>query len=134
MASFIHMRESKKFLQNPQASYMILQTLDVLDFSVVHLSTFERSSKKYMYKLWNSTSERKSQWSKIYPITKASELLETKFHPNISKSNMNWSEEAKKTVVIMPFLGGAMGAGHSELGNRFQYLKLCFWSFYEVSK
>ena len=24
-----------------------------------------------------------------------------------------------------------MGAGHSELGNRFEYLKACFWSFYE---
>ena len=27
--------------------------------------------------------------------------------------------------------GGAMGAGHSELGNRFEYLRACFWSFYE---
>jgi hypothetical protein len=24
-----------------------------------------------------------------------------------------------------------MGAGHSELGNRFEYLRACFWSFYE---
>lgn len=24
-----------------------------------------------------------------------------------------------------------MGAGHSELGNRFEYLKACFWSLYE---
>ena len=24
-----------------------------------------------------------------------------------------------------------MGAGHSELGNRFVYLKACFWSLYE---
>lgn len=32
----------------------------------------------------------------------------------------------------MPFLGGLMGAGHSELGNRFEYLKACFWSIYEV--
>jgi hypothetical protein len=24
-----------------------------------------------------------------------------------------------------------MGAGHSKLGNRFEYLKTCFWSFYE---
>jgi hypothetical protein len=29
------------------------------------------------------------------------------------------------------YSGGAMGAGHSELGNRFVYLKACFWSFYE---
>ena len=40
--------------------------------------------------------------------------------------------EAKRTIVVMPFLGGAMGAGHSELGNRFEYLKACFWSLYEV--
>jgi hypothetical protein len=38
---------------------------------------------------------------------------------------------ASRTLVVMPFLGGAMGAGHSELGNRFHYLRACFWSFYE---
>lgn len=37
------------------------------------------------------------------------------------------------TVAVMPFLGGAMGAGHSELGNRFHYLRACFWSVYQVS-
>jgi hypothetical protein len=30
----------------------------------------------------------------------------------------------------MPFLGMDMGAGHSELSNRFHYLAACFWSFY----
>jgi len=30
-----------------------------------------------------------------------------------------------RTVVVMPFLGGAMGAGHSELGNRFEYVCVC---------
>lgn len=54
---------------------------------------------------------------------------------NNPKKNGNikvkYSKEASRTLVVMPFLGGAMGAGHSELGNRFEYLKACFWSFYE---
>lgn len=45
--------------------------------------------------------------------------------------NIRYSKEAQRTVVVMPFLGGAMGAGHSELGNRFVYLQTCFWSLYE---
>lgn len=34
-------------------------------------------------------------------------------------------------MVVALNIGGAMGAGHSELGNRFEYLKACFWSLYE---
>eukprot|EP00595_Chromulina_sp_UTEXLB2642_P002832 CAMPEP_0196761926 /NCGR_PEP_ID=MMETSP1095-20130614/1244_1 /TAXON_ID=96789 ORGANISM="Chromulina nebulosa, Strain UTEXLB2642" /NCGR_SAMPLE_ID=MMETSP1095 /ASSEMBLY_ACC=CAM_ASM_000446 /LENGTH=241 /DNA_ID=CAMNT_0042112035 /DNA_START=607 /DNA_END=1329 /DNA_ORIENTATION=+ len=131
MASFIHMRESNNFYINPKGEGMIIQTLDVLDFSVIHLSTFERSSKKYRHRLWQSKADIKSQWSKIDPVEKAASILNEKFNPNITKRFPNWTNEAKKTVVVMPFLGGAMGAGHSELGNRFEYLKACFWSFYE---
>jgi len=131
MASFIHMRESNNFYINPDGKGMVMQSLDVLDFSVIHLSTFERSSKKYMMRLWNTRQERAQLWSRIDPIKEAVELLESKVNPIKSKQKITYSEDAKKTVVIMPFLGGAMGAGHSELGNRFEYLKLCFWSFYE---
>jgi hypothetical protein len=38
--------------------------------------------------------------------------------------------ELNRTVVVMPFLGSDMGAGHSKLGNRLVYLSACFWSFY----
>ncbi len=131
MASFIHMRESNNFYINPDGKGMVMQSLDVLDFSVIHLSTFERSSKKYMMRLWNTRQERAQLWSRIDPIKEAVELLENKVNPLKSKQKIVYSEDAKNTVVIMPFLGGAMGAGHSELGNRFEYLKLCFWSFYE---
>ena len=54
MASFIHMRESNNFYANPNAEGMVVQSLDVLDFSVIHLSTFERSSKKYLRRLWKT--------------------------------------------------------------------------------
>ena len=89
MASFIHMRDSNNFYKNPHGkgqkyfiiNYvvvirekrltlhllpgMIIQSLDVLDFAVIHLSTYERSNKKYMRKLWTDKNERKEQWSKI---------------------------------------------------------------------
>lgn len=45
MASFIHMKESNRFYQNPHAPTshgIIIQTLDVLDYSAIHLSAFER--------------------------------------------------------------------------------------------
>jgi hypothetical protein len=131
MASFIHMRESPNFLINPDGHGMIIQSLDVLDFSVIHLSTFERSSKKYRARLWKDKNKMKTEWSKIDPVVETAHILEKLNNPVKSGRNHTWTEEAKKTVVVMPFLGGAMGAGHSELGNRFHYLKACFWSFYE---
>lgn len=56
MASFVHMKESRAFTgprSGPQVINqqhgLILQSLDVLDYAVLHLSAFERSSKKYAY-------------------------------------------------------------------------------------
>lgn len=42
MASFIHLKESNRFYQKFDSAGVILQSLDVLDFSVIHLSAFER--------------------------------------------------------------------------------------------
>jgi hypothetical protein len=36
-----------------------------------------------------------------------------------SSRNITYLPEARRTVVVMPFLGGAMGAGHSKLNNRY---------------
>ena len=131
MASFIHMKHSNNFYSNPQGKGMIIQSLDVLDFSVIHLSAFERSSRRWKDKLWTTLRERKTAWHNIDAVKHTAKVLEEMLNPKISGKKVVWSPEAKKTVVVMPFLGGAMGAGHSELGNRFEYLKACFWSFYE---
>lgn len=131
MASFIHMRDSKAFYKNPHGSGMIMQSLDVLDFSVIHLSAFERSNRKYRTALWKNKNEQKTTWAKIDEVVQTASTLEALISPRKTLRNITYSNEAKKTVVIMPFLGGAMGAGHSELGNRFEYLKACFWSFFE---
>lgn len=191
MASFIHMKESSKFYATADASGVIIQSLDVLDFSVIHLSAFERSSKKHKDKIWSQERDRRTKWHHIEEVIRAGVILQRLNDPNYhkdkryvthvakvknetlakttadsrknSKNNsgksdksekrvnnnnnnnnnnaarysplttrrVQYSAEANRTVVIMPFLGGAMGAGHSELGNRFEYLKTCFWSLYE---
>ncbi len=132
MASFVHMKESNKFYSNPHSEGVIMQALDVLDFSVIHLSAFERSSRKYKDALWKTKAELKVEWTKIEPVKRAGQRLALLNNPSLpSHRKIHYSIEAQRTVVIMPFLGGAMGAGHSELGNRFEYLKTCFWSFYE---
>ena len=97
---------------------MIMQSLDVLDFSVIHLSAFERSSRKYRAELWKSKADQKVQWAKIDAVIAAGAALESRISPLKTLRNITYSPEARRTVVVMPFLGGAMGAGHSELGNR----------------
>jgi predicted ATP-grasp superfamily ATP-dependent carboligase len=105
MASFIHMKEGKSFFSNPYAEGMIVQALDVLDFSVIHLSAYERSSKKYKHLIWNTKADQKTKWTKIEPVKEVARLLELKNNPQKSAKNITWSEEAKNTVIIMPFLG-----------------------------
>ena len=131
MASFIHMRHSPNFMSNAEGKGMIMQSLDVLDFSVIHLSAFERSSRRWKDKLWFTPKERKTAWHNIDEVKETAQVLERLVNPKVTGKKLIYSPEALKTVVVMPFLGGAMGAGHSELGNRFEYLKACFWSFYE---
>lgn len=133
MASFIHMKESAKFYRSPNHHGIIMQSLDVLDFSVIHLSAYERSSLKHKNLIWKTEKERKTQWSNIDPVIHAGKQLEALNNPKKKSVHrkINYSPEAQATVVVMPFLGGAMGAGHSKLGNRFEYLKTCFWSLYE---
>jgi hypothetical protein len=133
MASFIHMKESNRFYKSPNHHGVVIQSLDVLDFSVIHLSAFERSSLKHKHILWKEEKDRRTQWSNIDEVIEAGKQLEVLNNPlKRSKERIiRYSKEANETVVIMPFLGGAMGAGHSKLGNRFEYLKTCFWSLYE---
>lgn len=105
MASFLHMKGSSNFFTDPHGEGMIAQSLDVLDFSVIHLSAYERSSRKHRRKVWSNKADQESQWNKIETVKETARILETQNNPAKSGKNMSWSEEAKKTVVIMPFLG-----------------------------
>ena len=43
----------------------------MLDLSVIHLSWYERSSKKYRHKIYKSKAEQKTEWTKIEPVKEA---------------------------------------------------------------
>ena len=124
MGSFIYMNGRANPQKNVNGS--LLQSVDVLDFSVVHLSTFERLMKRWA----RSIKSRDVSAGDIGPVQKSAEMLR-KYALRIRASGAP-PEDSRlaKTVVIMPFLGTDMGAGHSKLSNRFQYLAACFWSFY----
>eukprot|EP01032_Pedospumella_encystans_P009104 gene9104-10749_t len=131
MASFIHMKASAKFYNNPKEEGVIIQSLDVLDFSVIHLSAYERSSHKHRDKLWKNRKDMIREWHNIDPVINAGKRLAYLNDPLVRNRSITYLPEAQRTVVVMPFLGGAMGAGHSKLNNRYEYLKTCFWSLYE---
>ena len=105
MASFLHMKQGQLNLDEARAEGTVMQALDVLDFSVIHLSAYERSSRKHRKSIWRTKAELKTQWSKIEPVKAAASSLEAIVNPLKSGKNVTWSDDAKKTVVIMPFLG-----------------------------
>ena len=55
----------------PPLCHLFYQSLDVLDLSVIHLSWYERSSKKYRHKIYKSKAEQKTEWTKIEPVKEA---------------------------------------------------------------
>ena len=85
MASFIHMRESKSFYRDPKGEGMIMQSLDVLDFSVVHLSAFERSTRRYVRQLYQSREARTAAKARIDEVTLTLTLTLIPTHtPNVN--------------------------------------------------
>ena len=105
MASFIHMTDGPVNIEHARAEGTVMQALDVLDFAVIHLSAYERSSRKHRKSIWRTKADIKTQWSKIEPVKAAASNLEGIVNPLKSGKNITWSDDAKKTVVIMPFLG-----------------------------
>lgn len=133
-------------IKDTQGNGTLIQSIDMLDFSVIHLSTFERLHRRWVDVL---SASAKASSSNIDPIIKSAKALETyaRNKPRFQLTvpllddnefldpilNSTWeklSQKLNRTVVIMPFLGVDMGAGHSKLSNRYNYLASCFWSFY----
>lgn len=121
MGSFIMMNQRADPKKNVNGS--LIQALDVLDFSVIHLSWFERLQRRHRTKSPKGADP-------IQSIIDSAKLLRERAlmlrNPNIPMA----VPELNRTVAIMPFLGSENGAGHSKLGNRLQYLHACFWSIY----
>ncbi len=127
-ASFMFMetRKQSKFKEKIGA---IIQTLDVLDLSVVHLSAYERSL-RHEGRINRYDSIRDSIMEpaikRIYTIANAIESAVTK-HP---QSTISQHEKYAKTLVLLPWAGSELGVGNSRLTYRQEYLRICFWSFY----
>lgn len=132
-----------------------LQTRDLLDFFVMHLSIYERLLKKaknhlteeihkdynlshYNPELASSPSATFLSSSSLNVISPSnSALLTPVFHfiqqlensSSFLSSSLD-SSFSKRTIVVMPFVGLKKGTGNSQIGNRFLYLKASFLSFY----
>lgn len=153
MGSFIMMNGRADPRKNRTGS--VIQTLDVMDFSVIHLSAYERLLLRWQ----KSSPEVKEDRNNLDPVHISAEILKKYYltlHPEVSyqlpktplvattpeevskqllkptnKSPLPLDHDAHlRTVVVMPFLGSDMGAGHSKLANRQAYLAACFWSFF----
>lgn len=122
--------------KSPYGNGTVIQSLDIFDFSVIHLSVYERLQRRWA----DFIKSKDVKTGNIDPVIKSVEILKKRallhratYIFNESKVEENYiRRKYNKTIVIMPFLGVDMGAGHSKLSNRFQYLAACFWSFYHV--
>ena len=103
----------------------IVQSLDMLDFSVIHLSAYERLIKRHFSKL-DKDERSYSVVDVVGEAVRQIRHMPAEHSPDVSGA----ANRLNRTVAIMPFLGSVNGAGHSVLENRYQYLAACFWSIY----
>ena len=118
----------------------VTQSLDILDFSVIHLSAYERLQRRWA----KSIGTENMNVGNIEPVKVAIALLKERaltMHAQRTQQMNMFNKlhkdhpitlQLNRTIAIMPWLGGEMGAGHSNLNNRYVYLEACFWSLYAV--
>lgn len=122
LASFMMMTPKRSLKANHTGQ--IIQSLDVLDFSAIHLSAYERLTRRKHYKKF---FKKKNSVNTVEVMEDSTISLKKRISNNI---HIETSPELKKTLAVMPFLGTGMGSGHSILVNRYKYLHACFWSIY----
>jgi hypothetical protein len=95
----------------PNGQGAVMQTIDLLDLSVVHLSAYER-----------------------YPSAVKSELLDDNV-PQVMRKVMNRVKKEKQnhvlgnsTIAFIPYFGKAIGSTSSKAANRQTYLHITYWS------
>lgn len=106
-----------------------IQALDLFDYSVVHLSAYERVLKKFKKNLPKVHST--IPVAEKLQVTK-SLLRQPSYKQYLAEHSISNAPELNRTLAIMPILITSMGMGHSSLRNRIIYLKTCFWSLYPI--
>ena len=79
----------------------LVQSVDILDFSLIHLSTYERLQKRWMW----SIKSKDALSGNIEPIRTASQLLKVRAMQLRDKKTPMVEKKLNRTLVIMPFLG-----------------------------
>jgi hypothetical protein len=90
MGSFIFMKRSDP---NKDINGSVVQSIDILDFSVVHLSTYERLLKRWRMAI----KSRDAETGNIEPVMKAAEFLKKRALTN--RANPPAHEALNRTVV-----------------------------------
>ena len=129
-ASFVFMetRKKAKFTSEKGA---IMQSLDVLDLSVIHLSAYERSLRSRGF---NDVSGPSVDRLRSVARLQQKNANSNSMLSDVSGVNVSGSGHFDRTLVIMPWAGLLKGVGNSKLTFRSHYLKTCFWSFYKIYK
>lgn len=132
MGSFVMMNQrlNPRSIRKENLTGVVIQSLDVLDFSVIHLSAYERLQRRWKLKLFRGRKKTWAQQESVDEVLKnATKYLRASINQR-SDGVQDAFSEFNRTVAIMPFLGSSNGAGHSVLSNRYLYLKACFWSIF----
>jgi len=132
----------------------VVQTLDLFDLSVIHLSAYERSLRHHGYQ------DRRGP--AVERMVKVADDLELRYKPThiaaaagaggaaaaatADTAARGEGEEGdvgedstsqkylSQTLVLLPWAGSNKGVGNSKTAMRAAYLKACFWSFYSRYK
>ena len=96
----------QKFRENPDEKGIAIMSLDILDFSIVHLSAYERLQRKYKKKL---KLESDSNIALIQTVTSLLKNESVRSH-DTRYNERKMPQWAWETVTVMPFLGVNMGA------------------------
>jgi hypothetical protein len=137
MGSFIMMNQRAEPKRNVNGS--MTQSLDVLDFSVIHLSWYERLQKRHFKGIENLINRNETRGVDLKSV-KGSKNNKNQFKIDANLNDIEGAmhllkdralklrnlflpskvPELNRTVAVMPFLGADMGAGHSKLTNRLE--------------
>jgi hypothetical protein len=123
MGSFVMVAQRSNPNRNVNGS--MTQSLDILDFGMVHLSWYERLQKRYTkaitakIKTSKVEADHKINLNSLAAVEAVVGTLKTRAQEMRSSGTPFAVPELNRTLAVMPFLGSDMGAGHSKLTNRF---------------
>ena len=123
MGSFVMVNQRSNPNRNVNGS--MTQSLDILDFGMVHLSWYERLQKRYTktitakIKTSKIETEQKTVLNSLAAVEAVVQTLKTRALELRKKDSPFAVPELNRTLAVMPFLGSDMGAGHSKLTSRF---------------